>query len=620
MQPLYQRFLASFGSVLLALSLAGPVSATTGAVSTTDNPGFLDSGGYTDQACLNHGPVDCNIYVDKHDVWLSGLPNSAHLNDGTYFFAVLDPGSQHDPNDGSAGNLSSAFDTYANRTFTLAGGIISYSGIHQFDISKNIVQLFPYLDTSNPGGVYILAVCQYSASAAPSVDNPPGVDPSTCKYDAFKIRPSTSCTEDCGSPQTVPPTISKDATGAYKKTYAWTITKAVDQTTITQVGGSATFNYTVTVSHDAGTISDVGVAGTIAVLNGSVDGQGNTVGVDINGVTDSLSDGTVCTVTGGGAQRLGHFENDFDYSCSLSVLPPGQVDNTATVSWPLQTGLAEGSASYTFSGVQFTGTPIDNCVNVTDSIAGTLGTVCVADANPTTFKYSKTVSVPTNDVCTDVDNTATFTTNSNDGGTGSASQSVHVCGAVKGGLTMGFWQNKNGQGIITAGASTSNVCNSGTWLRQYLQFQDLSNTANCAQVATYAYNIIKAANASGASMNAMLKAQDLATSLDVYFSTASLGGNKIGAPTALGGVKVNLTKVCIMIDGSGGTATCSGNYQNVTAAFGGSACMTINDMLGYAAGKSNVGGSTWYANVKAMQGLAKNAFDATNNQVALVCQ
>jgi hypothetical protein len=43
-------------------------------------------------------------------------------------------------------------------------------------------------------------------------------------------------------------------------------------------------------------------------------------------------------------------------------------------------------------------------------------------------------------------------------------------------------------------------------------------------------------------------------------------------------------------------------------------------MLGYAAGKSNVGGSTWYANVKAMQGLAKNAFDATNNQVALVCQ
>jgi hypothetical protein len=32
--------------------------------------------------------------------------------------------------------------------------------------------------------------------------------------------------------------------------------------------------------------------------------------------------------------------------------------------------------------------------------------------------------------------------------------------------------------------------------------------------------------------------------------------------------------------------------------------------------QSNAGGSTWYANVKATQGLAKDAFDAINNQVA----
>jgi len=31
---------------------------------------------------------------------------------------------------------------------------------------------------------------------------------------------------------------------------------------------------------------------------------------------------------------------------------------------------------------------------------------------------------------------------------------------------------------------------------------------------------------------------------------------------------------------------------------------------------SNVGGSTWYGNVKAMQEMAKNAFDAVNNQTA----
>ncbi len=37
-------------------------------------------------------------------------------------------------------------------------------------------------------------------------------------------------------------------------------------------------------------------------------------------------------------------------------------------------------------------------------------------------------------------------------------------------------------------------------------------------------------------------------------------------------------------------------------------------MLTYAGNQSNVGGSLWYANAKATQGLAKDAFDAINNQ------
>ena len=39
-------------------------------------------------------------------------------------------------------------------------------------------------------------------------------------------------------------------------------------------------------------------------------------------------------------------------------------------------------------------------------------------------------------------------------------------------------------------------------------------------------------------------------------------------------------------------------------------------MIGYAASQSSTGGGTWYANVKATQQLAKDAFDAINNQVA----
>jgi hypothetical protein len=108
----------------------------------------------------------------------------------------------------------------------------------------------------------------------------------------------------------------------------------------------------------------------------------------------------------------------------------------------------------------------------------------------------------------------------------------------------------------------------------------------------------------------------LATSLDVYFSDPALGGNKISAPAPAGGVKIDLTHICKMIDSSNGTGTCSGTYENVSGAFGGATSLTVSQMLAYAATQSNAGGSAWYGQVKATQGLAKDAFDAINNQVA----
>jgi hypothetical protein len=99
--------------------------------------------------------------------------------------------------------------------------------------------------------------------------------------------------------------------------------------------------------------------------------------------------------------------------------------------------------------------------------------------------------------------------------------------------------------------------------------------------------VIKAANAPGASTNKMLKGQMLATALDVYSSDPALGGNKISAPAPLGGQLIDLTKICKMIDGSGGSATCAGTYQNVSSAFGGATSMTISQMLTHAASQSN---------------------------------
>jgi hypothetical protein len=356
-------------------------------------------------------------------------------------------------------------------------------------------------------------------------------------------------------------------------------------------------------------VSHVKVTGTISVFNPNVDGDGNPVPVTIDAVTDHLSDGTVCTVTGGGAQVVTEAQQDFAYSCTLTARPQGRLDNTAAVSWSEQfldngSDLSAGSADFTFNEISFAENPVDECVNVTDSYAGTLGQACVGGANPQTFTYTRAIPVPQWG-CLSYDNTATLTTNDT-GATGSASQTVRVCGPVKtGALTIGFWQNKNGQGIIAGGAATGGVCNSATWLRQYAPFQDLSASASCTQVATYAMTIIKAANASGTSMNAMLKAQMLATALDVYFSDPALGSNKINAPAPLGGVSIDLTTICTDL-------SCSA-FEDSSTVFGVTP-RTVAQMLAYAASQSNVGGSLWYGNVKSTQELAKDAFDAVNNE------
>jgi hypothetical protein len=412
------------------------------------------------------------------------------------------------------------------------------------------------------------------------------------------------CWDDNASPQAEPLTVEKTATPSLDRTDKWTITKNVDKTRVEQVGGTATFNYTVGVSAaDPAYVDDNWqVTGQITVTNPN---DADVTGVD---VTDAVGN-HACAVTGGtdvtvpannGTAVLG-------YTCTFDSAPTTGT-NKATASWDTQPvggaaltgGSADGTADFDFANAKVN--ELDKSVKVSDTYAGTLA----ADVSPpTTLTYSRTVPVPQYD-CVSYDNTATFTTKDT-GATGSASQTVTVCGPAKtGALTMGFWQNKNGQDIITKGASTSAVCNSGTWLRQYAPFQDLSAYATCAQVGTYVTNVIKAANASGASMNAMLKAQMLATALDVYFSDPTLGGNKINAPAPIGGVSIDLTKVCTDL-------SCTA-YEDSSSVFGGSP-KTISQMLSYAASAPQFG-STWYGNVKSTQELAKDSFDAVNNQKA----
>ena len=584
----------------------------TGAAFTTTNPTAVDPDNPVPDGtghCKNgNEAVNCNIYDGKKYVWLNGGPSVAYVGDGEYFFAVLAPGGQggnQDPNDGTPKNLSDATpddrpgtgtgDAYTNRTFTVTGGSVAYNGTHDFAANK--IRLMPYDDTPNPGGVYILAICSL-AKGYP-------VTPSACKYDAFKVREG-----DPEGGKLEAPTLIKDATATYEVEYKWTIAKDVDKTLIQKNGGTATFNYTVTVSHDDGTIltNSYKVTGKITVFNI------NDEDVKVT-VTDKVTDGTTettCSVTDGVDAIISNGSTEFPYECTLPGPPAGPLTNTAYLTWGEQLiddkTLDAGDDQYAFG--PFTpglgDNPTDECVNVTDSYKGTLGTVCVGDPNPKTFTYSRDVPVPS-DQCVDYYNTAKFTTN--DTYTkGSASKTVTVCGAT-GGLTMGFWSNSNGQGLIKTYSSAA----LRDYLRTFNAFKDLSSSANGSQVASYVANIIAAAKCSDSDQtcNSMLRAQMLATALSVFYTgpgytSSQSGGTKppsnFMGNISLGGIKIDITP-----------------YSSV---FGGATALTVQQALAYqnivTTGPAATPWTIWYGQIKAQQVLAKNLFDAINNRKVFV--
>jgi hypothetical protein len=222
-------------------------------------------------------------------------------------------------------------------------------------------------------------------------------------------------------------TATKTANGNYDTTYAWDIAKAADKTEIDTSDGNATFHYTVTVHHDGGTPSGWRVTGNIDVHNP------NSADANITGVTDTLSDGTSCTVDlSNGLTVPANGDTIYPYSCSLSGQPSAPLNNDATVTWPDQplagtSGLAGGSADAIVNGISFTQDKVfDGQVSVTDTLGGDLGTVGFGDPNPTYFTYDHTFSGDPAATCTSHDNTATFTTNTS-ASTGSASETVKQC-------------------------------------------------------------------------------------------------------------------------------------------------------------------------------------------------
>jgi hypothetical protein len=154
--------------------------------------------------------VNLNKFPSKEAVYLDGGPGpgapqtAAGLDDGTYVFQVTDP----------SGKVLLSTDNAGCRQFTVANGIITgvvpFNGCQHMtgtdiDHSAVTVQLFPYNDTPNPGGVYkvwvtrlenyLTGAAQLGSSDGLNVVDP-GRTPGNChgfipgfsKTDNFKVK------------------------------------------------------------------------------------------------------------------------------------------------------------------------------------------------------------------------------------------------------------------------------------------------------------------------------------------------------------------------------------------------------------------------------------------------
>ncbi len=187
-----------------------------------------------------------------------------------------------------------------------------------------------------------------------------------------------------------PLTVDKTVNARFDRTYLWTITKDVGQTSVTTTpGGNAIFHYTVTATPNGFQDSNWAMTGTITVTNP------NPVAVPatVTDVPTGVGGGVSCTVTGGaGATIPANSSAPFDYACTFTSQPNySGGTNTATATWTRNGG---GSASTTAKPVSFGVTNETNLeIHVQDNkTTGSfvdLGTANFFDG-PTSFEYDLT--------------------------------------------------------------------------------------------------------------------------------------------------------------------------------------------------------------------------------------
>lgn len=244
--------------------------------------------------------------------------------------------------------------------------------------------------------------------------------------------------------------VTKTAQTQYKTNYNWSIDKTADRENLTfQVGQEAVnVNYTVTVT-PTGTNSDFIVSGVITVTNPA------PMAATVNNVSDVVTAtggiGTAAIVTSSSPFPITIPANsfaEFPYTATLSAASPSTTGtNTATAELQNNTGgTTSFTGSTTFNFANATVTEVDKCAEVTDTFAGTLGTVCVG-SGPFIFTYTRAIGpysscgpVPP------ITNTATVRA-TDTGASSSDSWTIVVTVPCNGcTLTIGYWKTHLGNG------------------------------------------------------------------------------------------------------------------------------------------------------------------------------
>jgi hypothetical protein len=318
-------------------------------------------------------------------------------------------------------------------------------------------------------------------------------------------------------------TVSMTANPSFERTYHWTIEKSVSQSSLTLAPGeTANVTYSVTVSSTGFTDSDWRVDGTVDITS-DPDIQINSL--NVYGDSPNLFPASVTCVPDPPSSLSAGM------NCTYGTALPDGSDRTALMRagvTDLGTGVTGGRVAqkpYSFAGV--TPQEIDECVSVTDTYAGTLGTVCAGDA-PKTFTYSRTIGPFAECGEHEVDNTASFTTNDT-GATGSDDATVEVtvpCEPSGCTLTPGYWKTHSTYGPAPYDSTWALVGEDTAFFlsgKSHYQALWTAPGGNAYYILAHAYIAAKLNFVNGSDASAAQTAYDAATALFNTYTPAQIG-------------------------------------------------------------------------------------------------